>query len=168
MDLILLTLGLLCCLFGILGSFIPVLPGPPFSWLGLLLLHFTEAIPFNTWFIGITGLIALAVTLLDYWIPVLGTKKFGGSKSGIIGTVIGLIFALVFPVLGLAGILIWPFIGALVGELVNNANHQKALYAAFGSFVGFLAGTLLKFLLSIIYFGLFISEFWEYKAAFFS
>ena len=167
MDLILLVLGLLCCLLGILGSFLPVLPGPPFSWLGLLLSQLTGAIPFNTWFIGVTAIIALAVTLLDYWIPVLGTKKYGGSRAGMIGTVIGLIFSLVFPVLGLPGILLWPFIGALVGELINRANHQKALRAAFGSFVGFLAGTLLKFLQSCIYFGLFLAEVWEYREDFF-
>ena len=144
-----------------------MLPGPPFSWLGLFLLHITEAISFNTWFIGVTAIIALAVTVLDYWIPVLGTKKYGGSRAGMIGTVIGLIFSLVFPILGLPGILLWPFVGALVGELITSVNHQKALRAAFGSFVGFLAGTLLKFLLSCIYFGIFLSEVWKYREAFF-
>ncbi|MDA8686317.1 DUF456 domain-containing protein [Robiginitalea sp.] len=167
MDLILLILALLCCLLGILGSFLPVLPGPPFSWLGLLLLQLTGAVPLNGWFLLGTALIAVGVTLLDYWIPVLGTKKYGGSRAGMIGTVIGLIFSLVFPVLGLPGILFWPFIGALVGELINRANHQKALRAAFGSFVGFLAGALLKFLLSCIYFGLFLAEVWGYREAFF-
>lgn len=130
-------------------------------------MHITEAIPFDTWFIGVTAIIALAVTVLDYWIPVLGTKTYGGSWAGMIGTVIGLIFSLVFPILGLPGILLWPFVGALVGELITSANHQKALRAAFGSFVGFLAGTLLKFLLSCIYFGLFIAEVWEYRETFF-
>ncbi|MET1258088.1 DUF456 domain-containing protein [Flagellimonas sp. DF-77] len=157
MDIALLFIGFLLMLIGMLGSFLPVLPGPPLSWVGLLLLHLTEPVAENWWFLGITLVLALAVTVLDYVIPAAGTKKFGGSKAGMWGSIIGLLVAIFFPILGPFGIIIWPFVGALVGELSNNATDQKRAWkAAFGSFLGFLTGTFLKFLITLIYAGLFL------------
>ncbi len=168
MDIVLLIIGFLLMLVGILGSFLPVLPGPPVSWIGLLLLYLTKAVPDNWWFLGITLAIALLVTVLDYIIPAAGTKKFGGSKAGMWGSIIGLLVAIIFPILGPFGIIIWPFVGALVGELTNNADQKKALKAAFGSFVGFLTGTFLKFLIAVVYAGLFLWKAIEYGPELFS
>lgn len=167
MDIALLIIGFIFMLVGIIGSFLPVLPGPPISWIGLLLLFLTSAIPQDWWFLGITLAIALFVFAMDYVIPALGTKKFGGTKAGMIGTTIGLLVALFFPILGIFGIIIWPFIGAFIGEILNKANKKTALKAAFGSFLGFLTGTFMKFLVAIVYLGLFISKAWEYKNALF-
>jgi uncharacterized protein YqgC (DUF456 family) len=121
----------------------------------------------NWTFLGITLAIALIVFGLDYVIPAMGTKKFGGTKAGVIGTTIGLLVALFFPVLGPFGIIIWPFVGALVGELLNKADKKTATKAAFGSFLGFLTGTFLKFMVAIVYLGLFISKAWEHSNALF-
>lgn len=167
MDILLLVVGFMLMLIGILGSFLPVLPGPPLSWVGLLVLSFTAAVPSNWWLLGITLAAALLVFLLDYFIPVMGTKRFGGSKAGMIGTTVGLLIAVVFPILGFFGIIIWPFLGALVGELANKAGKKQAMRAAFGSFLGFLTGTFLKFLLAVIYLGLFIRQAWQYREEFF-
>ncbi|WP_411029926.1 DUF456 domain-containing protein [Spongiimicrobium sp. 3-5] len=167
MDITLLIIGLLLMIIGILGSFLPVLPGPPISWVGLLLLYLTKAIPDDWFVLGITLAVALIVVALDYIIPAMGTKKFGGSKAGMFGTTIGLVVALIFPILGILGIIVWPFIGALVGELINKADNKTALKAAFGSFIGFLTGTFLKFVVTVVYLGLFISKAWEYKGALF-
>ncbi len=168
MDIALLIIGFLLILIGILGSFLPVLPGPPISWVGLLLLYLTKAVPDNWWFLGITLFFALLITAMDYVIPAMGTKKFGGSKAGMIGTVIGLLVAIFFPVLGPFGIIIWPFVGALVGELSNKADQKTALKAAFGSFLGFLTGTFMKFLITVIYAGLFIWKAIEYGGELFT
>ncbi len=166
MDIALLVLGFFLMVIGVIGSFLPVLPGPTVSWLGLLLLHLTKAVP-NDWvFLGFTLGVALVVFALDYIIPGVGTKKFGGSRAGIMGTTTGLLVALFFPVLGIFGIIIWPFVGALVGELLNKADNKTALKAAFGSFIGFLTGTFLKFLVTVVYLGLFISMAWEYRGSF--
>jgi len=167
MDIVLLVLGFILMLTGILGSFLPVLPGTPISWLGLLLLYLTEAIPNDWWFLGITLGVALIVFAMDYLIPALGTKKFGGTRAGMIGTTLGLVVAIVFPILGILGIIIWPFVGAFLGELLNKADQKSALKAAFGSFIGFLTGTFLKFVVTIVFMGLFIAKAWEYKAALF-
>ena len=166
MDLLLLLLGTFFIILGIIGAFLPILPGPITSWVGLLFIHFTRVIPYNWTFIFTTLAVAILVYILDYIIPALGTKKFGGSKYGIIGTTIGLLVGIIF--LGPFGIIIGPFTGALIGELIHdNENSNRALKAAFGSFMGFLFSTGLKFTVSVIYAGLFFSKIWEMKSNFF-
>lgn len=154
MDILLISISFLFMVLGLLGSFLPILPGPLTSWVGLLILHFTNVVPMNWTFLIITFCIALGIWILDYIIPAVGTKRFGGSKAGIIGTSIGLIVGLIAPIPG--GIIIGPFIGALIGELINKSEFNKALKAALGSFLGFLASTFIKFIVAIIYFGFFI------------
>jgi len=166
MDIFLLIVGFLVALLGIIGSFLPVLPGPLTSWAGLLILHLTDAVPMNWTFLGITLAIALIIWIIDYFIPAMGTKKFGGTRYGVIGTMIGLIIGLLSPIP--FGIIIGPFIGAFIGEMMHEKNTKKALKAAFGSFLGFLTSAFLKFIAAVIFTGLYISKFWEYKGAFFS
>ncbi len=161
MDIILIIIAALFIILGIIGSFLPVLPGPLTSWIGLLILHFTDAIPMDMSFIIITLVIAIFIWILDYIIPAIGTKRFGGTRSGMIGTTIGLIVGLIAPIPG--GIIIGPFVGALVGELLNNADSKTAIKAAFGSFIGFLTSTFIKFIVAVIYLGLFIGILWDYK-----
>ncbi len=168
MDIFLLILAFLFMLIGILGSFLPALPGPPVSWVGILLLYLTKAIPDDWMVLGITLAIAIIVFALDYIIPAVGTKKFGGTRAGMIGTTLGLIVALIFPILGIFGIIIWPFVGAFVGELINKADSKTALKAAFGSFIGFLTGTFLKFVVTMVYFGIFLMKVWEFRVGLFS
>ena len=135
MDIILIIIAFMFMLLGIIGSFLPILPGPITSWLGLLIAHFTNAIPINKSFLIITFIIAVCIWVLDYIIPAIGTKRFGGSKAGMIGTTIGLIVGLLAPIPG--GIILGPFFGALVGELIHKNDSKIALKAAFGSFIGF-------------------------------
>ncbi len=167
MDIFLLILGFLVTLLGIVGSFLPILPGPLTSWFGLLILSLSKPVPINYTFLGITLGIAILIWLIDYFIPALGTKKFGGTRYGVVGTMIGLILGMIF--LGPLGIIIGPFIGAFLGEMIkDSSNSGKALKAAFGSFIGFLTSTFLKFIAAIIFTGFYISIFWEYKNAFFT
>ena len=168
MDIFLVLTGFLLIITGMIGSFLPALPGPPLSWVGLLFLYLTKSVPMNWWVLGFTLAAAIGIVILDYIIPIAGTKRYGGSKAGIWGTTIGLIVSLVFPVLGLIGIIVWPFVGALVGELLNKAGHKQALKAAFGSFIGFMTGTFLKFVVCVIYLGIFFWKVWEFKGEIFS
>jgi hypothetical protein len=125
---------------------LPVIPGPPLSYIGLLLLHFTEKFQFSERFLIIWAIVTAAVYALDYIIPAWGTKKFGGSKRGVWGSIIGLVIGLFFfPPFG---IIIGPFLGAVVGELTAGKDSAAALKSGFGSFLGFLAGTLLKLITS--------------------
>ncbi|MCB4799761.1 DUF456 domain-containing protein [Neotamlana laminarinivorans] len=166
MEITLLIISLLLMFLGVLGSFLPVLPGPITSWLGLFVINFTDSVNLSSTFLITTGLIALIIYVLDYIIPALGTKRFGGSKYGVIGTTVGLIVGLIAPIP--AGIIVGPFIGALLGELFNKSDTKTATRAAFGSFLGFITSTFLKFIVAIIYFGLFIGIVWEYRKVIFS
>ena len=164
MDIFLVLIGLVCMIIGILGSLLPVLPGPTASWLGIFLLYCTKAVPMNYWILGVTLLITVVLSVLDYVIPAKGTKHFGGSKYGIWGTNIGLIVGLLAPIP--FGFLIGPFIGALAGELIfNPKDHNRAFKAATGSLLGFLASTFIQFLACIIFLGLFISIVWQHSSS---
>jgi uncharacterized protein YqgC (DUF456 family) len=166
MEHVLLLLGFVLMIVGVLGSFLPVLPGPPISWVGLLLLYLTKAVPVSYTVLGITLVIAIVVGILDYIIPAKGTKRFGGSKYGIWGTNIGLVVGILAPIP--LGFIIGPFVGAFVGELINDStDSKKAFKAATGSFIGFLASTFMKFLVSMIFLGLFLVKVWEYRNAWF-
>lgn len=154
MDIILIIIAALFMILGIIGSFLPVLPGPLTSWIGLLILYFTDSIPMSQLFIIVTLIIAILIWVLDYIIPAIGTKRFGGTKYGMIGSTIGLIVGLLSPIPG--GIIIGPFVGALLGELLNKSDSKTATKAAFGSFIGFIASTFIKFITAIIYLGFFI------------
>lgn len=163
MDILLLTLGFFCVILGLFGSFLPVLPGPGISWVGLVFLYFTNAVPANYWVLGIALLITVIISVLDYVIPAKGTKRFGGSSSGIWGTNIGLIIGILAPVP--FGFIIGPFVGALIGELIYDfKDHNRALKAATGSFVGFLASSFMKFVVCVMYLGLFVRIVWQYKS----
>lgn len=160
MDCILLTIGLICMIVGIIGSFLPVLPGTPLSWLGLVLISFTSAVPNNYWLLSITGIIMLVVTFLEYYIPAKGTKCFGGSKYGIWGTNIGIVVGLIVPIP--FGVILGPFIGAFIGEVIYNFKNPKGAFkAAVGSFLGFLASTFISVMIGFLYLGIFIYLFWE-------
>lgn len=157
MDLIYEIAGIILLLLGVIGSFLPVLPGPLSGWLGLFIANQSTRVDFETSFIITTFCIALAVFLLDYIIPALGTKKFGGSKKGVIGSTIGLVLGLLF--LGPLGIILGPFIGAFSGELLNEPNKKVAFKAAIGSFLGFITGVILKCLVALAFLFLGISEY---------
>ena len=166
MDSLLLLFGFVCIIVGIFGSFMPVLPGLSSCWVGLLLLYLTKAVENNYWVLGITLLITVIITVLDYVIPAKGTKKFGGSSYGVWGTNIGLIVGILSPIP--FGVIIGPFVGALIGELMyDSKNHQRALKAATGSLLGFLASSFINFLFCVIYLGIFISIVWQNRALLF-
>lgn len=146
MDIFLIILGIILMLLGLAGSVLPI-PGPPLNFVGLLCLHFTDYANFNTNFLAFFGCLAIGITLLDFYTPAWGTKKFGGTKRGAWGAIIGLIIGIF--TLGPLFIL-GAFLGALIGELLGNMEFEKALRAAFGSFVGFLVGIALKFIVSLM------------------
>jgi uncharacterized protein YqgC (DUF456 family) len=164
MDILLLISGFLLILFGVAGSFLPIIPGPLCSWSGLLVLHLTKTVPQNISFLTITFAIAFLIFLLETLLPVWGTKKFGGTRMGTIGSGIGLLIGFFF---GPIGLISGPFVGAFAGELTQSSDVRKAVRAAFGSLVGFLAGTMMKFSLAVVYLILFVNILWKHKKLFF-
>jgi len=136
-----LALAIVLMILGIAGCLLPVLPGPPLTYLGLVVLHFSKFADISKNLFIILGIVAVVVTVIDYVVPIWGTKQFGGSKYGMRGATVGLIIGLF---LGPPGIIIGPFIGAVVGELIFKDDFKYALKAGFGSLLGFLTGVGLK------------------------
>lgn len=161
MNTALLIIAIVCVVIGLVGSLLPVLPGPPVSWIGLLVFAFTaQAWQHIWWVVGITGAITLFLVFLDYLMPGWTAKHHGGSKRGMRGANIGAIVSLIlFPILGIAigpaniiGIIFGPFVGAYIGELTTGAEGEVALKAAFGSFLGLLGSTIVKFFFALFLF----------------
>jgi uncharacterized protein YqgC (DUF456 family) len=162
MEIVLVVLAFLFLLAGLLGSVVPALPGPPLSYAGLLLLQWSGYGGFSIAFLLVWAAITIAVTIMDNFLPALMTKRFGGSRLAVIGSVLGLIAGMIF--FAPAGLIAGPFLGALAGELINNrirrnkvnnadpdtaavAHNNNALKVAFGAFLAFILGTGAKLII---------------------
>ena len=147
MDMLSTFIGGMLMLIGIIGCLLPLLPGPPISYVGLLLLQLRSDPTYTSEFMWWWAAIVLLLFILDYLIPIYGTKRFGGTKYGLWGCVVGLIAGFWF---GPVGIVAGPFFGALLGEWIGCRNSNQAMKAAIGSFVGFLLGTVIKLVASVV------------------
>ena len=141
MDIFLIILSVLFMVVGLLGCILPALPGPPLSYVGFLLLHFTDKVQFSTTHIWVLLALVVIAQVIDYFIPVLGSKYSGGTKWGSWGAFIGSVVGLFFLPWGL---LLGPFLGAVVGELLGDADMKSALKSGTGALLGFILGTVLK------------------------
>lgn len=156
LDIVLTIGGAVLMILGIVGCILPVLPGVVFNYAGLLCLHFTSYAEFSLTFLIGWALVVVAVEVLDYVVPIWGTKTFGGGKKGAIGCTVGIVAGIFFfPPFGL---LIFPFVGAVLGELLDDRNGKEALKAGFGAFVGFLAGTIVQLVVALIMTAWFVKE----------
>lgn len=135
-------MGILLTLIGIAGCIIPGLPGTPLNFLAVLFLHWTAYANYTTQQLFIYALVALSIYVIDAYLPIWGTKKYGGSKMGIWGSIVGLLIGMfLFPPFG---IIVGPFLGAVVGELLAGKDNKAALRSGLGAFIGFITGTGLK------------------------
>jgi len=158
MDVLLLILGSVCLLAGLAGAVLP-LPGPPLSFAGLMLLQMSNFAEFSQTILFSIGFVTIVIAVLDYYIPVWGTKKFGGTRAGGIGATLGLLVGFFFvPAIGM---LIGTFLGALIGELVGGSNMRSAFKSAVGSFIGFITGIIMKVVLCLIMIFYAVFEVWD-------
>ncbi|HEX7904752.1 MAG TPA: DUF456 domain-containing protein [Chitinophagaceae bacterium] len=147
MEWLWIILGISLIIVGLAGSILPLLPGPPIAYAGLLIQQFRNPDPFSTKFLLIWAGLVVVSLLLDWVVPAWGTKKYGGSKYGVWGSSLG--FLLAFW-MGPWGVVIGPFLGAFAGEMIAGQTTKKSLRAAWGSFVGFALGSLLKVILCAV------------------
>lgn len=156
----LVIVSFLCLIIGFFGSFLPILPGTMLSWLGLLLFKFTSYADYGWPTLIVLGLIVVIYQLLDYFLPIYGSKKLGGSKYGMIGASVGLLVGLIFSPFGLISVIVMPFLGAFLGEfLIQRQHHKKALKSAFGTFVGFMLSTGIGMFITLMFLGFAIWQF---------
>ena len=143
------AIAVILFILGILGTFMPALPGSPLIWLGMLLYgFFTEFQGFSlTFYLG-QAVAVLATMIVDYTATAYGTKKYGGSPAAVWGGILGVIIG---PfVLGPLGFVIGPFLGAFALEVLTGRQTEKAFQAAFGTLVGLLGGTILKLTIAAV------------------
>lgn len=144
---VLITIGFIFIVVGLIGCVVPGVPGPPFSFLALVILSIAKRWePFSLNFLIIMALLTIVVTGFDYVIPAAGARKFGASKYGFWGAIIGMLIGIIFfPPLGM---IIGAFVGAVIGETVIGKPSYEALKAGWGVFIGVMFGMLLKLIAS--------------------
>ena len=146
MEVSLFILAAIFMILGIVGSVVPALPGPPLSYVGLLLLQFTDKVQFSTSFLVMWAVVVVAVVVLDYYLPIWTTKKVGGSKAGINGSIIGMIAGIIFTPIGM---ILGTLLGAIIGEMVGGASGDKALKSGLATFVGTMLSLGIKLILCV-------------------
>ena len=154
MNSFLLILSVLLIIIGLIGSFIPIIPGPITSWFGLFTLSQIQNFPNNNTLLITTFVIGITIFILDYFIPIIGSKYFGGSKYGIIGTSIGLLIGLISPVP--FGIIIGAFLGALIGEILAGKQLSEGIKPAMGSLIGIITSSVIKFFTAVSFLVIYI------------
>jgi uncharacterized protein YqgC (DUF456 family) len=142
MEWLLIIIGFLLNGLGILGCVVPGLPGPILSWASLLVFLLIPGADIGWLTLTFTGVIIAIITLLDYYIPILGAKKFGSTRQGMIGGTIGIVVGLF--VLPPIGIIIGPLAGTIIGDLMAGKDLDAAFKSGMGALLGFVAGTLIK------------------------
>lgn len=141
-------LAIILSLAGVAGSVLPVLPGIPLIFIGVFIYALVDGFhQVSLLMVLIYGLLAVLALGLDYLAQAYGAKRFGASKWGIVGAIVGVLLGFTF---GLIGIIVLPFVGALIGELLTGKTHRQAIKAGLGSVIGFLGGAWLKFVLGLV------------------
>lgn len=156
METLLIIIAIVCGIIGLAGSILPALPGPPVSFAGLILLLFCDGADISTSSLWISGIFLAIVSILDYIAPIWFTNLSGGSKQATRGSMIGMVAGLfVFPPWGL---ILGPFVGAFIGEMVASATTQKAFKVAIMSFIGFVLTTGMKIIYGSILLFMIVKE----------
>ena len=141
MDILIMVLAIILMVGGIAGCVLPILPGAPLAYAGLLLLHFTGLAHFSTAQLIVWLIVVVVLQVVDYITPLLGSKYSGGTSFGNRGCVAGTLLGLFFMP---CGIILGPFLGAVAGEMMGGSDFPHAVRAGIGTLIGFLLGTLLK------------------------
>ena len=155
MDVFLSITAFLCCLVGIVGCIVPVLPGPVLSYAGLFCAYacsYSTLTPAEMWlWAGLTA----AVTAADYFLPGYMAKLFGGTRAGMVGATVGM--------------MVGPFVGAVAGELLNDRERiGQALVVGVGSFLSFLVGTGIKLVAAVGMLTFVVADTWPALRAWFA
>ncbi len=144
-----LIVALALVVIGIWGTIIPALPGIALIFSGYLVWGIASGWKdYGTTTVLVMGIITVISYVLDYYAGAIGAKTFGASRGGVWGAMIGAILGFIF--FNLPGLVIGPFIGALVGELLMGRSHQEAFRAGWGAFLGFLAGSLMRVTIGVV------------------
>ena len=150
METWIIVLAILAGIVGTAGSILPGLPGTPVSWVGLLLLYLWGPVDMSLKTLIVWGIVVAVVSVVDYIVPMYFTKLTGGSKYAERGALVGLVAGIILTPVGM---ILGSFLGAFLFELYYaRKGSAQALKAAIGSFLGFITGTGLKTIASVLIF----------------
>jgi hypothetical protein len=157
MDALVIVLVFLLMIIGVIGSVLPFVPGSPLILAGAVLYAWQTDFTVVSWGIlsVLAGLMILS-QLLEYIASTIGAKRYGASKWGIAGAFIGGIVGIFFG--GIIGILIGPFLGAVIFEVMQGRAMDESLKIGFGTFIGFIGGTIGKFIIALTMVGVFLAQ----------
>lgn len=147
MDTFFIIISIIFLSLGFAGSLLPVIPGPPFVYASILILHLFTGYISSREFLIVWAVIVILVSVADNWMQVYGVKIFGGNNKAFIGSILGFFVGLLIPIP--FGILIGTFFGAFIGAVIESEyNFEKAIKIAAGSIVGLITSTILKLAVS--------------------
>ncbi|MCC3374662.1 DUF456 domain-containing protein [Cohnella sp. REN36] len=140
---------------GMAGSIYPILPGALAIYAAFFVYGlFFSFSPFGFWFWTIQTLIIVVLFVADYVVSAWGVKRFGGSKASVWGSTIGVMVGpFIIPAFGL---IVGPFAGAFLGELLAGSSFDKALKVGWGSLVGLFTSTVAKIIFQLAMIVIFI------------
>lgn len=139
---------------GLAGTVVPILPGAPMVFGGLWLAAWIDDYArVGPWTVGLLGVLVLLAIAMDFVASALGAQRVGASRQAIWGSVIGSVVGLFF---GLPGLLLGPFIGAVLGELSARGGLKQAASVGVATWIGLLLGTIAKLALSLTMVGVFV------------
>lgn len=148
-----LVLAVVLVCVGVAGSVLPALPGVPLVFAGLLLAAWAGDFQKVTWLpLVVLGLLTTISFVIDFAATVLGAKRVGATRLAIVGAALGTLGGLF---LGLPGLILGPFVGAIVGELLSHGQMQQATRAGLATWMGLIFGTLAKLALVFTMLGVF-------------
>ena len=150
-EIIYFVIALAVMLFGLAGTILPIIPGVPIIFVAIVI-HtlLTDFSVISGQAIVVFAVLTVASLLLDWLAGSLGVKRMGGSAAGMIGAFVGMIAGLMIPGAGLFVFILGAFAGAVVFEMLAGKESKTALKAGLGSFIGFLAGTVIKFAIGVV------------------
>lgn len=144
MDIFLIILAGIFIVISIIGSIVPGLPGPPIGMIGVILLHITDKVDISLTTLIVCAVLTILVSILDYYLPIYSTKKFGGSKYAVRGSIIGMVVGFLFTPIG---VILGTFLGAVIGELLNGSDMVNSLKIGSVTFFGTILGLGIKLML---------------------
>lgn len=144
MDIFLIILAGIFIVISIIGSIVPGLPGPPIGMIGVILLHITDKVDISLTTLIVCAVLTILVSILDYYLPIYSTKKIGGSKYAVRGSIIGMVVGFLFTPIG---VILGTFLGAVIGELLNGSDMVNSLKIGSVTFLGTILGLGIKLML---------------------
>ena len=144
MDIFLIILAGIFIVISIIGSIVPGVPGPPIGMIGVILLHITDKVDISLTTLIVCAVLTILVSILDYYLPIYSTKKFGGSKYAVRGSIIGMVVGFLFTPIG---VILGTFLGAVIGELLNGSDMVNSLKIGSVTFLGTILGLGIKLML---------------------